>query len=194
MALLMTDAANVVRQRVNASSNYTTNDNTEMYPEAFIIDSLRLGDAAVYQAIAEGSNSPIRSQLLSRVTVNHAALIPPHIGPIGAVIISEQQASLASYDMIALMRRTPTITITDIPYYAINDNSIFFYPGNIATIDLIPFYVDLGNQFNIPESYIPAAIEYATYIVAGKEEALNGLAASAMNLYLAHIQALKGTK
>lgn len=173
MALVFTDAINLVRNMLNASSDsYTTNDDELRWPEQAIIDAVRGADGLIFMAIGNTPGHPKRSALLvASANIVHTGLIPEHVGPIGAVLVAAAPPQmLPSFEIKKL--RDVILTTTDTgPYFDIIDNRLYYYPGSVATVDIVPPFNDEGMSLQSPQEYYHGIVALALAILFGKEGA-----------------------
>lgn len=100
--------------------------------DAFISDE----GARVYNAIASNPTHPRRRALVSTVAVTHGALLPDHVGPVGAILSDGVQARMVPHDAVTRRRTNAlSLTIPD-PLAAIVGERVFFV-GTTCTVDIV---------------------------------------------------------
>ena len=181
------DALAHVRNLLNASTLYATNDDLERWPEEVIIDSIRGADALIYNRVGNTPGHPKRSELLEASSnILHAGLIPAHEGPLGTVLIGGKGGRVLPAQEIEQLRKAIFTFIDTGPYYDIVDNRLFYYAGSTATIDIVPPYDNAGAALLTPQSYYNGVVALALAMLFGKE----GVETQTAGYYLSYGQAV----
>lgn len=174
MALTYTDALNLARSLLNAStgSAYTVNDDTDRHPDQEIMDAIRGADALIYTTVATTPGHSKRSKYLTpSANIPYAGEIPEHVGPIGAVLIAGGPAYVLPAAEIGRLK-TNTLSLTDAtPYYDVVGNTLFYVPGSTATVEIVPPYNDQGGSLQSPQEYFQGVVALALAMLFGKEGA-----------------------
>lgn len=182
---IATVASRVVAQ-LNLNSSYT---NVSTDPRAYtqqIADAVSAANGAVIEALLSNPSNGKRRDFLTTPTVNHAALVPTHIGPIGAVTISGVVAIPWPADDV-IRERAKTVS-TPAEHYALVDERLFLNQGASAAVDIY--------NFDPASSLAPSELEDPVFAgamrnLASIEGENNDMAAVYGRFYEAAIQALR---
>lgn len=170
-----------VRDLLNVSTEtYGTHDGSKRYPEELIEDALMRADEKVVGWFLAQPNHPRRADFMTEASVGHAARIPAHIGPIGAVTINTKAAEVWPASEIEMLRTNRLGLVGVGRRYAVEGEKLFFVDedgASTAQVDLADYNAITG-VIQSPPEYLNAVIACALSMIFGKDAASSQLPAA----------------